>query len=365
MRQAGCIQFDPVDVCGKNAELTLQSRVQGFTKQTLWQLLYRDRLLVDYPDKNLSILPTEDWPYFERYRRSAREGGRQFEGLAELEERTRQYLRENGPVNSDTLPVEGQMYWHSMIHWSGQWHGQTGAARSVLEQMYSTGELVIHHKEGARKYYDLAEKYLPPALLSAPDPLPEENDHLAWRVERRIGAIGLLWNRPSDAWLNLWGLNAEKRAECFRRLLAEGRVQELSVEGVRCPLYCRAGEEALLERAMSAEALRPRCELLAPLDCLLWDRRLIRELFDFDYTWEIYTPKEKRKYGYYVLPLLYGENFVGRVEAVPDRETDTLQVRRIWYEDGKTPGRALSAAVEKRLLKFAAFNGCSRLEMPR
>ena len=62
VRQAGCIQFDPVDVCGKNAELTLQSRVQGFTKQTLWQLLYRDRLLVDYPDKNLSILSTEDWP---------------------------------------------------------------------------------------------------------------------------------------------------------------------------------------------------------------------------------------------------------------------------------------------------------------
>ena len=257
------------------------------------------------------------------------------------------------------------MYWHSMIHWSGQWHGQTGAARSVLEQMYSTGELVIHHKEGARKYYDLAEKYLPPALLSAPDPLPEENDHLAWRVERRIGAVGLLWNRPSDAWLNLWGLNAKKRTDCFRRLLSEGRIQELSVEGVRCPLYCRAGEEALLERAMSAEALRPRCELLAPLDCLLWDRRLIRELFDFDYTWEIYTPKEKRKYGYYVLPLLYGENFVGRVEAVPDRAADTLQVRHIWYEDGKTPGRALPAAVAKRLLKFAAFNGCSRLEIPR
>ena len=365
MRQAGCIQFDPVDVCGKNAELTLQSRVQGFTKKTLWQLLYQDRLLVDYPDKNLSILLTEDWPYFERYRRSAREGGRQFEGLAELEELTRQYLRENGPVNSDTLPVEGQLYWHSMIHWSGQWHGQTGAARAALEQMYSTGELVIHHKEGARKYYDLAEKYLPPELLNAPDPLPEEIDHLAWRVERRIGAVGLLWNRPSDAWLNLWGLNAARREECFRRLLAEGRIQELSVEGVRCPLYCRAGEEALLERAVSAEALRPRCELLAPLDCLLWDRKLIRELFGFDYTWEIYTPREKRKYGYYVLPLLYGESFIGRVEAVPDRAADALQVRHIWYEDGRKPGRALSAAVEKRLMKFAAFNGCSRLEMPR
>lgn len=72
VRQAGCIQFDPVDACGRNAELTLQSRVKGFTKKTLYELLYEDRLLVDYPDKNLSILPTEDWPYFERYRRAAR-----------------------------------------------------------------------------------------------------------------------------------------------------------------------------------------------------------------------------------------------------------------------------------------------------
>ena len=66
VRQAGCIQFDPVDACGKNAELTLQSRVKGFTKQTLYELLYEDRSLVDYPDKNISIIPAEDWPYFER-----------------------------------------------------------------------------------------------------------------------------------------------------------------------------------------------------------------------------------------------------------------------------------------------------------
>lgn len=73
IRSAGAIQFDPVDVCGKNAELTLQSRVKGFTKKTLSDLLYKDRALVDYPDKNISIIPTEDWPYFERFRRAARE----------------------------------------------------------------------------------------------------------------------------------------------------------------------------------------------------------------------------------------------------------------------------------------------------
>ena len=85
VRQAGCIQFDPVNICGRNAELTLQSRVKGFTRNTLDALLYEDRALIDYPDKNLAILPVEDWPYMERYRARARACGAQFEGLAALE----------------------------------------------------------------------------------------------------------------------------------------------------------------------------------------------------------------------------------------------------------------------------------------
>lgn len=134
VRQAGCIQFDPVDACGKNAELTLQSRVKGFTKQMLYDLLYTDRALVDYPDKQLAIFPVEDWPYFARYRNMARENAAQFPDLPELEAHAKTYIRENGPVCSDELPVEGEIHWHSSIHWSGNWHGKSNAARSVLEQ---------------------------------------------------------------------------------------------------------------------------------------------------------------------------------------------------------------------------------------
>ncbi|MBR6499110.1 MAG: winged helix DNA-binding domain-containing protein, partial [Clostridia bacterium] len=85
VKQAGCIQFDPVDVCGKNAELTLQSRVRGFKKSMLSELLYKDRALVDYSDKELSIWPTEDWPYFSSYRARIREMGKTFQGLEQLE----------------------------------------------------------------------------------------------------------------------------------------------------------------------------------------------------------------------------------------------------------------------------------------
>lgn len=364
IRQAGCIQFDPVDSCGKNAELTLRSRVRNFTKDTLYELLYQDRSLIDYPDKNLSILPTEDWPYFERYRQAAREGGLQFPELKALEGRAKEYIREHGPVSSAELPLSESIRWHSSIHWSGEWSGTTNAARAVLEQLYSTGELVIHHKRGARKYYDLAENHLPKELLLAPDPLPEEFAHKKWRVLRRIGAVGLLWDRPSDAWLNIWGLKPPERNRAFQELREEGRILEVQAEGIRGPLYCRSEDLPLLEEVLEDRAYPPRCEALAPLDCFLWDRKLIEALFGFHYAWEIYTPPKQRKFGFYVLPLLYGERFIGRVEAAADGKTGVLTVKGLWYEEGIRQTKKLQAAVNGCLKRLARFNQCSVLALP-
>lgn len=361
IRQAGCIQFDPVDACGRNAELTLQSRVKGFTKRTLYELLYHDRRLVDYPDKNLSIIPTADWPYFERYREASRAGGLCFEGLAKLEAQAKDYIKAHGPVKSDELPIQGSIRWHSSIHWSGNWCGSANAARSVLEQLYSTGELIIHHKEGTRKYYDLTEKYIPAELLSAPDPLPDDFEHQKWRVLRRIGAVGLLWNRPSDAWLNIWGLKSPQRHDAFKELLDEGKILEIRVQNLKDVLFCRSEDAPLLETVLQKDGFKPRCELIAPLDCILWDRKLIRALFGFDYTWEIYTPAAKRKFGFYVLPILYGENFIGRMEAVADKKADTLTIKNIWYENGVKQTKRLQTAIRRRVKRFAKFNECGKI----
>lgn len=362
VRQAGCIQFDPVDSCGKNAELTLQSRVKGFTKQTLYELLYNDRKLVDYPDKNLSIIPTEDWPYFERYRNAAREGGRRFKELAELEASTKDYIRANGAVGSDSLPIQGSIHWHSSIHWSGNWSGDTNASRAVLEQLYSTGELIIHHKKGSRKYYDLTHKYLPARLLDIPDPLPDEFEHQKWRVLRRIGAVGLLWNRPSDAWLNIGGLKTPQRTEAFKELLDEGKILQVKADGLKDLFFCQAEDLFLIETVLQTDTFKPRCELIAPLDCMMWDRKLIRALFGFEYTWEIYTPADKRKYGFYVLPLLYSGSFIGRVEAVADTKNSTLVVKNIWYENGIRQTKKLQTAVNGCIKRFAKFNECDVID---
>ena len=358
VRQAGCIQYDPVDVCGRNAELTLQSRVKGFTKRMLDDLLYRDRLLVDYADKELSIWPSEDWPYFASYRERSMALGKTFSGIPELEEEAIRHIRANGPVSSDSLPLEGTVFWHSSMHWSGHWHKESPAARSVLEQLYTDGVLLIHHKSGTRKFYDLAEKYLPADLLAAPDPCPDESARLDWRVLRRIGAVGLLWNRRSDAWLGI-SMAAEERGAAFARLEKAGRITPVRVEGLRFPLYVLNTDLPLLESVRSGQAdCKARLEFLAPLDPMLWDRKLIEALFGFQYSWEIYTPASKRKYGYYVLPVLYGDRLVGRIEPKTDRKANSLTVQNIWFEPGVRQTKTLSGMIDKAVCRLARFNGC-------
>jgi len=360
VRQVGCIQYDPIDVCGKNTELVLQSRIKGFTKGMLDELLYTDRRLVDYPDKNLAIIPVEDWPYFERYRQAARQHAVRYPEMEALTAQARAHIQIHGALSSDDLKLEGDFAWQSAIHWSGG----NNSSRSVLEQMYSTGELIIHRKKGTRKYYDLAGKYIQPNLLNAPEPLESELEHHKWRIQRRIGAVGLLWNRASDAWLNIWGLKSEQRNEVFRQLLHEARIVAVAVEQMKDTLYCRAEDLPLIEAVLQNPAPEFRCELIAPLDNMIWDRKLINELFGFDYTWEIYTPAIKRKFGYYVLPLLFGERFIGRAEVIAERKTGTLVVKNIWYENGVEQTKRLRSALDNCFQKFALFNGCETISLP-
>ena len=360
VRQAGCIQYDPVDVCGKNAELTLQSRVKGFRKKMLEDLLYRDRLLVDYSDKELSIWPSEDWPYFSGYRERSKAHALWFAGIPELEQEALAYIRKHGPVSSDTLPIEGTIYWHSSMHWSGHWSKDSLAARSVLEQLYTDGTLLIHHKTGSRKYYDLAEKYLPADLLNAPNPCGEEGDAwIAWRVKRRIGAVGMLWNRNSTAFLGI-AMSGEQRNAAFDRLEKSGEITPVLVEGIRFPLYLLSDGLPLLEAVMAGQAdLRPRLEFLAPLDPMLWDRKLVEAVWNYQYSWEIYTPVVKRKYGYYVLPMLWGDRLVGRIEPKADRGSQTLTVNNLWLEPGVRRTKQLSGRIDRSVQRLARFNACS------
>ena len=199
-------------------------------------------------------------------------------------------------------------------------------------------------------------KQAPPSSAACHSRKQDELEHKKWRLLRQIGAVGFLWNRPSDA---LWRCKTEERNNLFGELENERKVIAAMVDGIKYPLYFRSEDMSLIESIFSNHESKPRCEFIAPLDPFMWDRKLIITMFEFDYTWEIYTPVVKRKYGHYVLPLLYGERFIGRIEAVADRKAGELVVKNIWYENDVRVNKNIQSAVDKCFQRFALFNGCA------
>lgn len=353
IKQAGCVQFDPIDVCGKNAELVLQSRVEGFTKEMLYELLYSERKLIDYFDKNLSIMSADDWIYFDRIRKEYRNSGRSFEEINKVSPIIISMIKKRGPLCSKDLGMNEKVHWY----WSN-----TRLSRAALETMYFRGDLIVHHKKGTNKYYALAKDYLPEEILNAEEPFSDELGYLKWRSSRRISAVGLLWNRPSDAWLNISDFGAKIRNKVFEKLLAEGSISEIKVEDSKYKYYYLSEDADILEKVLRGHEKKYRTELIAPLDNMIWDRKLIKELFDFDYKWEIYTPEQQRKYGYYVLPLLSGENFIGRAEVICDRKNNSLIIKNIWFEKNVRLTEKLKKNIRDCFSKFGKFHKLENLQ---
>lgn len=352
VKQVGCIQFDPIDVCGKNPELVLQSRIKGFRKEMLYELLYEDRELIDYFDKNLAIMQTSDWKNFARIRDGYQNDGRSRELVDKVSNEIKATIRQNGVVCSKDIGLDEKVDWY----WSN-----TKLSRAALETMYFRGDLVVHHKKGTIKYYDLAENCIPKTILEEKDTFLNEHEYTKWRVLRRISAVGLLWNKASDAWLNI-GLKAKERDTIFQELLEENQIIEVSVNGLKEKLYCLSSDSELINFVLESPKLKERCEFIAPLDNLLWDRKLIKALFNFDYKWEIYTPEKDRKYGHYVLPILLGNRFIGRIEAICDKKNKVLIIKNIWYENNIKQTKTMKKQIQHCCERLAKFNHCEKID---
>ncbi len=344
--QAGCIQFDPIDVCGKNAEIVLQSRIKKFEKSMLYELLYKDRQLIDYFDKNLAIFLVEDWKFFERERENHRKWERSHIEIMKVHDQILDMIAQYGPLCSGDIDINEKVDWY----WSS-----TSLSRAALEHMYFSGELAIHHKKGTVKYYDLIQNCISNDIIIEPEPFPDDFDHMKWRVMRRISSLGLLWNRASDAWLGIPGLKTPERNAVFSALLSENNIVPVNVENLKFTCYCSIKDIPLIEYIKEKPRLKKRCEFIAPLDNMMWDRKLIKEIFNFDYKWEIYTPKSERKYGYYVLPILYGEQFIGRIEMVCDKKKRKLNIQNIWYEPKVKQTKDVHYKIEAAIKRFERF----------
>ena len=161
----------------------------------------------------------------------------------------------------------------------------------------------------------------------------------------------------------LLGISFEliSRKKALSRLLDLEKIRSARVEGINTTFYYLSDDDLLMQSIIKGVAdLKPRMSLIAPLDPLLWDKSMVMALWDYKYSWEIYTPAAKRRYGYYTLPILFGDIFIGRIETAINRKEHMLVVKGLWWEQGVRQTKKIYKALEKTLRRFSRFNDCIR-----
>jgi len=357
VERLGVLQFDPLEVPGaRNHDLVLHSRIAGYRREwcDLW-LYGEDRRLFEIYNKSLNIVPMAELPHYShswtRYTERYSEGV-----LREHDDVVKEVLAElkkRGPLT--TADFAHHSY---AVDW---WWAPTRAARAILEALFVVGRVGIARRAGNRRYYDLIERIVPAALLAKRESEEEATLH---RLLSRFRAVGLT-SPQANAEVIVGTGKAPERQRLTMELVERGAVVPVQVEGSRVMRYAIAGEKPLLDAAIRGDAAAPpRVAFLAPLDPLIWDRRLLATVFDFDYIWEVYVPEPKRRWGYYVLPILFGDRLVGRIEPRLDRATRTLRVLGLWWEEGSSPRRevGLVDAMRDALRDYAAFVGARSIE---
>jgi uncharacterized protein len=357
-RRLGSIQFDPIAIAGRTHDLVLHARVADY--DSAWcDLLYERRELFEAHNKGLSIVPARDFPWF---RGSGSQNGRRvLSENAEVAEQVLERIRAEGPLSS--------LDFERMRGATTDWFGiPTNTVRAVLEAYSATGVLGLSRRDGNRRYYDLLERLLPADLLERDVPL---EDQLRHRMLSRYRAHGLLGaSAGGDVFGGLGPAKPDPRAPGHpgrtavrERLIAEGALVPIEIEGLRGKRCVLAEEVALLEDPPEPP---PSVAFLPPFDPLVWDRPFLGALFDFEYVWELFHPPAKRRWGWYVLPILYRDRLVGRIEPRIDRDARRVEVLAVWWEDGFSPRRTegFVDAMRDALRAYLRFAGSSRLDWP-
>jgi uncharacterized protein YcaQ len=347
----GSIQFDPIAVAGRNHDLVLHARVAGY--EPAWcDALYERREIFETTNKALSFIPASEFPWFRL--NSGRKGARfHADALAEnaaVAERVLERIRADGPLSSADFEAERGA--------TRDWFGMPeNAVRSVLEAYTVAGVIGLARREGNHRYYDLVERLLPAALLAHEVP---EREQLRHKLLSRYRAHGLLG--PGGAGGTFARIADPADRTALRKELIElGALVPVDVEGVRGKRLVLAEERELLE-APPETALS--VAFIAPFDSLLWDTALLERLFDFEFVWEGFFPPAKRRFGWYVLPILFGDRLVGRIEPQIERDGSRVHVLNVWWEDGFAPRRAdgFVDAMREALRAYLRFAGAGRVE---
>jgi uncharacterized protein len=350
------VQLDPLNIFARSQDIVLHSRVLDYKPEYLYQLAYQDRQFFDYGGW-LAMYPMSNLPYY-RVHMERRKHHKRVEDFVltnpELFERVREELRSRGPLGNRNL--DGNTI-------SRNYRGRKDSTLALFD-MWLCGELMIHHREGFERIYDFRENIAPRQF----DFMVREEEAEDFFLRKNIAFMGLFREVVLRSLLQYDMQQNYSRAELAEKVgawIEAGKAARIQVEGGRDTYLILSEDIPLLdqlEKGKIPPGWKPKetttleeVTFLSPLD-IVSARGRAKRLFDFEYKWEVYTPVHLRRWGYYVLPILYGDDLVARLDLKLDRPTMTLEIKGYWNEeDAPAKEVEFANAFAKGLLRFANF----------
>jgi uncharacterized protein YcaQ len=356
VRRLGFVQIDPIAVVARAHDQILFARNPAYRPAQLKKALEEKRTLFENWTHDAAILPVEHFPYWRHYmdrfkRWEVHAGYRRY--FASANKKTLSVVRRHVKRHGVTRPREIES---EKADWGDVAFPVPTVAKITIEYLWRVGEMAIAGRAGQEKTYDLASRVIPDEWYRARVSRPEYVDWACRESLRRLGA-----GTPAQIAHFMDAVTTkEAQAWCKDRVGKELTTVtvELADRSISRPVFTSMDWSERLEEVPRAPG---KLRLLSPFDPLIHDRNRVKQIFGFDYTVEIFVPAAKRKYGYYVLPILEGERFVGRIDLKLDRKNSTLDVLGLWWEPGVQPVAQRRTRLIRRLERQARFAGVDEI----
>ncbi len=365
LRQMQALQLDPLVMVARSQDIAMYGRVLDYKPDLLYKMAYDKREAFDYGGW-LMMYPMHEFPYWRLHMKHRQEKGMRYESFThppkEIIKFVLDELREKGPLGN--RDIEGD----AVKAWSYRGRKETSV---TLFYLWLIGEVMISSRRGFDRIYDLRERVLP-AEFDYAAPVDEAEDYLGKKV---IAFYGMA-REPS--WKTAFGeyihrkVTAKEGAQRIERLIEKGEVSRIRVEGFKENFLILSSDQAhlsTLEAGRIPKEWKPKgpttseeVTYLAPLE-IVSARGRAKRVFDFEYVWEVYKPVHQRKWGYYTLPILYGDDLVARLDPKLDRTTSTLHILGFWLEDDAPKDGDFATALVKGLKRFADMIGAKKIDL--
>ncbi|MBX3597283.1 MAG: YcaQ family DNA glycosylase [Rhizobiaceae bacterium] len=336
LNRIGLLQIDSVSAVVRAHYMPAFSRLGPYPMSLLDEATGPSkRRLFEYWAHEASFLPLEIWPLMQWRMERARDYSEIYAGLAKWARQNQSFIEEIFDEVKARAPIAASQFdGHKS---KGGWWGWSDT-KAALEWLFWAGRITAHSRRGFERLYDLPERVLPKETLEAPVPDAAEAHRQLLRISARALGVG-----TAQCLRDYFRLSPADISGRIEELVEEGDLLPVKIEGWHRPGYL--WKDARLPRKINTQAL------LAPFDPLVFERTRTEKLFDFHYRIEIYTPAEKRRFGYYVMPFLLDEALVARVDLRADRPNSVLRVLAAYSEPSAPPQTAERLLEELRLMQ--------------